>query len=96
VRCHALKDGKLLWEKEPFKGKPASTIHIKNSLASETPAVDGKCVVALFGNTGVAAYDHDGKELWKETLPAYKTSMGWGTASSPALHDGVLYLQNEN
>ena len=38
-----------------------ATIHIKNSLASETPVTDGKHVWAYFGNVGVACYDVGGQ-----------------------------------
>jgi outer membrane protein assembly factor BamB len=37
-----------------------------------------------------------GKPLWSKTWPAYPTRFGWGTASSPALHEGRLYIVNDN
>jgi outer membrane protein assembly factor BamB len=96
VHCLDWKSGKVLWSREAFKAKPESTLHIKNSFASETPVTDGERVYVLFGNVGVVCYDFDGKELWKEKVPAYKTRMGWGTAASPAVHGDRLYVVNDN
>jgi outer membrane protein assembly factor BamB len=94
--CLDWNTGKLLWEREPHKGPPDSSIHIKNTFASETPVTDGERVYAYFGNLGVFAYDLDGKELWTKRLPAQKTRFGWGTAASPVLHKGRLYIVNDN
>ena len=70
--------------------------HIKNSLASETPATDGERVYALFGNLGMFCYDVDGKLLWKYAIPARNTQFGWGTAMSPILHGDRVYIANDN
>jgi outer membrane protein assembly factor BamB len=96
VHCYDRTSGKLLWRREAFKGPAPATLHIKNSHASETPAADGECVCAYFGNVGLACYDHDGKERWTKKWPAVKTRMGWGTAASPALAGGRLYVVNDN
>src|SRR5262249_19072616 len=37
VHCFNAKTGKELWKRTAFSGKMGSTIHLKNSLASETP-----------------------------------------------------------
>ena len=37
-----------------------------------------------------------GKLLWKKEWPAVKTRYGWGLAASPVLHDGRLYIVNDN
>ena len=50
VYCLDLSNGKVLWERVAHQGIPAKPHHIKNSLASETPATDGERVYALFGN----------------------------------------------
>jgi outer membrane protein assembly factor BamB len=69
---------------------------LKNTYASETPVTDGERVYAHFGHLGTYCLDLDGKLLWSKTWPAYPTRYGWGTASSPALHEGRLYLVNDN
>jgi outer membrane protein assembly factor BamB len=96
VCCFDAKTGKELWKRAAFTGEAKGTVHIKNSLASETPVTDGKHVWALFGNVGVACYTAEGKLVWSHKLPARKTRLGWGTAASPALHGGKLFLVNDN
>ncbi|MBY0232967.1 MAG: PQQ-binding-like beta-propeller repeat protein [Gemmataceae bacterium] len=96
VLCLDAATGKELWRKTPFKGKMPGTVHIKNSLASETPASDGERVYSVFGNVGIACHDLEGKELWTRKLPARKTQMGWGTGASPALCEGKLILVDDN
>jgi outer membrane protein assembly factor BamB len=94
--CLDAESGKILWTRTSFQGKAGGPIHLKNTLASETPVTDGKHVVAYFGNVGVACYDLDGKELWKKKTPAHPMRMGWGTAASPALGDGKLFIVHDN
>lgn len=93
VRAYDLETGKEKWRKEVYKGKPNTTIHIKNTFASETPATDGQVIVASFGSLGVYAFATNGSPLWKYSYGTLKTKMGWGTGSSPIIHDGVVYLQ---
>ncbi len=94
--CLDLQTGAVVWERLAHEGPPASSIHLKNSYASETPVTDGQRLYVLFGNIGLYCYDLDGSELWVHQLPARKTRLGWGTAASPALHDGRLYLVHDN
>jgi hypothetical protein len=96
VYCIDFKTGKILWEKMAHKGVPESTIHIKNSYASETPVTDGRRVYAYFGNVGLFCYDMDGKDLWSRKWGAFKTRNGWGTAASPALYKDRVYIVNDN
>ena len=88
--------GKKLWEREVHKGVPSFSRHLKNSFASETPTTDGKLVYAYFGNVGLYAFDFAGKPAWKKEFPVRKTRYGWGTAASPVLHNGRLYIVNDN
>lgn len=96
VLCYDLATGKELWRRKAFDGKPTGPIHIKNSLASETPVCDGERLYCAFGNVGIACFDFDGKPLWSEKRPPRKTQMGWGTGASPAAHDGKVFLVNDN
>jgi len=96
VHCIDFKTGKILWQKEAHKAKPESTIHIKNTYASETPVTDGERIYVYFGNLGLFCYDLDGKELWSQKWGSFKTRMGWGTAASPVLHKGRVYIVNDN
>jgi outer membrane protein assembly factor BamB len=96
LHCFDADTGKLLWKRTCFSGKAAGTLHLKNTLASETPVTDGKHVIAYFGNVGAACYDLDGKAVWKKKTPVHPTRMGWGTGASPALHDGKLFIVHDN
>jgi outer membrane protein assembly factor BamB len=88
--------GKTLWEREVLRGVPAQSRHLKNSFASETPVTDGERVYAVFGNIGVFAFRMDGTPVWQYKLPPRATRNGWGTAASPVLHQGRLYVLNDN
>jgi outer membrane protein assembly factor BamB len=96
VVCADFASGKLLWERQVHEGVPQTAHHLKNTYASETPVTDGERVYAHFGHLGTYCFDMDGKPLWSKTWPPYPTRYGWGTASSPTLHEGRLYLVNDN
>jgi outer membrane protein assembly factor BamB len=96
VYCVDWKTGKILWERETFKGVPPSSRHLKNSYASETPVTDGERVYVYFGNVGLFCYDMDGKPLWNKRWGPFKTRYGWGTAASPVLHKDRVYVVNDN
>lgn len=96
VLCLDLNTGEVLWEKLARKGKPQGSIHIKNSYATETPVTDGERVYAYFGNHGLYCYSVEGELLWSKQWLAHKTRYGWGLAASPILHEGKLYVVNDN
>jgi outer membrane protein assembly factor BamB len=88
--------GKIVWEREAWRGIPPGPRHLKNSYASETPVTDGERVYAYFGNVGIFAYDMNGKEVWKIPVAPARTRFGWGTAASPVLYKGRLIVVNDN
>ena len=88
--------GKTLWEREAHRAIPAQARHLKNSYASETPVTDGDRVYVSFGNVGLFAFRLDGTPVWQQKWPARATRYGWGTAASPVLHQGRLYVVNDN
>ena len=96
VYCLDFKTGKVLWEKQAHEGTPPTGRHVKNSYASETPCTDGERLYAYFGNVGVFCYDLDGKELWSQKWGPFKTKLDWGTAASPVVHKGRVYVVNDN
>lgn len=91
-----LNTGKQLWEAEVHQGVPETSRHRKNSFASETPATDGERLYAHFGHLGTFCYNLDGDLVWSKRWPPHPTRYGWGTAASPVLHDGRLYIVNDN
>lgn len=96
VHCLDLATGKTLWRQLAIERKPTIPTHPSNSYATETPATDGERVYAYFAMIGLFAYDLEGRLLWKKDFGAYPMGFGLGTGSSPALHDGRLYIQCDN
>ncbi|HYI94872.1 MAG TPA: PQQ-binding-like beta-propeller repeat protein [Bryobacteraceae bacterium] len=93
------KSGRIVWNQLATKSKPRVLRHPHNSYASPTPATDGKYLIAFFGSEGLYCYDLKGKLLWQKDLgildqgafdvPDYQ----WGSAASPILWGGKVYLQ---
>jgi len=90
------KTGKITWEREVHRGAPASSHHLKNTYASETPVTDGERVYAYFGNLGLFVFDTDGKPAWSQTWGPFRTRYGWGTAASPVLCKDRIYVVDDN
>ena len=89
--------GAVRWVRELHRAAPEITRHLKNSYASETPVTDGERVYVYFGAIGLAAaLDFAGDEVWRRDLGIFNTMQAMATASSPALHDGRLYVLNDN
>lgn len=87
--------GKIVWEREAHRGVPVAR-HLKNTYASETPVTDGERVYVSFGNVGIFAYDFSGTLAWSVPFTPLPTHSGWGTASSPTLHNGRLYIVRDH
>jgi outer membrane protein assembly factor BamB len=92
--CLDRSTGKIRWRK-PIKVEKFEATHKMNNPAAPTPATDGKTVVAYFGSFGLVAYDFEGKELWRQTLPIAKTRQGYGTGSSPIIVNGRVIIVSE-
>jgi outer membrane protein assembly factor BamB len=94
--CLDLDTGGLLWKREFHSGRPPGGRHRKNSFTSETPVTDGKRVYVYVANLGLYAYDLAGKPVWKTPLEAFPVYLDFGTGGSPALHDDLLVIVNDN
>ena len=91
-----LDTGEQRWATEVHAGVPQSSHHLKNTFGSETPVTDGERLYVLFGNVGLYALDFTGIVRWSRELPSARTRNGWGTASSPVLHDGRVYMVGDS
>ena len=88
--------GKIRWQQQAHKGPPVGGRHRKNTYASETPSTDGERVYAMFGNIGVFCYAMDGKPLWTYKIDPQPRYLDFGTAASPIVHDGRVYVLDDN
>ena len=96
VVCLDRKTGDTIWThtedpvlpEDNFRGMFA-----ENGYASHTPVTDGERVYAFFGKTGVLALNlSDGKKLWQKSVGENLEGKGWGSASSPIVHGGLVIV----
>ena len=90
------QSGKVRWERTLQTALPSHPVHQKNSYASETPVTDGERVYVYLGYAGIFAFDMSGAPVWSTPMKALGMRTGWGSAASPALHNGRLYIVNDN
>jgi outer membrane protein assembly factor BamB len=89
--------GRTKWDREAVKMVPRGGRHRKNTYASETPFTDGERIYASFGqNVGLFVFTMDGTPLWKKQWPPQQIYLDFGTASSPVVHDGRVYLVHDS
>ncbi len=94
--CFDKRSGKLLWDRTVRKAAPRAQRHLKATHANTTLATDGAVLVAFFGSEGLYCFRLDGTPLWSKdlgTINVSKYGVGWGYASSPALHGDRILLQ---
>jgi outer membrane protein assembly factor BamB len=96
LHCLDLKTGQRLWVKTAISATPRLETHRDNTYATETPVSDGERLYTYFGMMGLFCHDLDGNLVWQQDLGVFPMDNGWGTASSPALDDGKLFLQVDN
>jgi outer membrane protein assembly factor BamB len=89
--CLDANTGKVLWKRSAPGG--TARIHKLNSLASGTPATDGRHVYCTFWDgkdQALFAYDFKGDLLWKQDLGRFESQHGAG--HSPMLYKGLVIL----
>jgi outer membrane protein assembly factor BamB len=84
------KTGKQLWEKTIPAKLPEEDSIRDHGFAGNTPAADKDMVICFFGKSGVFAFDHTGKELWRADV-GDKTH-GWGSAASPVINKDLVFI----
>lgn len=84
--------GELLWQHEIARGVKKDD---RSNFAAASPVADPQRAIFFFGNGDLAAFDPDGKQLWRRNIQEdYGTfAFLWTFSSSPLLHDGRLYIQ---
>ncbi len=91
------RTGKTKWEREAVKMVPQGGRHRKNTYASETPFTDGERLYVSFGqNVGLYVFSMDGTPLWHKQWPPQPIYLDFGTASSPIVHDGRVFVLNDS
>jgi outer membrane protein assembly factor BamB len=91
-----VRTGRIRWERQIQAALPLQPVHQKNSYASETPITDGERVYVYLGYAGLFAFDMNGAPVWSKPIDAPRMRTGWGTAASPVLHNGRIYIVNDN
>lgn len=91
--------GDVVWDREVGGGVPTTKRHFKATQANSTPVTDGRHLVVVFPDAGLACFDLDGNLLWKHELgglPAgafTDAGIEWGFASSPVIYKDTVILQ---
>lgn len=92
--------GAVIWDTLAHEGLPRHARHTKASQCNSTPATDGRRIVAIFGSEGLFCFDMDGRLLWRKDLGKMDAgklysppALQWGFASSPVIHDGMIFVQ---
>lgn len=84
-------DGAVRWKKPIAAGNYKIN---KQNMSSPSPVTDGRTVWVLTGVGILKAFDFTGAELWTRDIQKDYGAFGlnWGYASSPLLHQGMLYV----
>ena len=82
-------NGKELWRQRAPRAR-TEKLDPRNHPAAASPVVDSDVVVSFFGDYGLIAYDHRGKELWRKPLGPFNNLYGVG--ASPILVGDRLVL----
>ncbi len=90
--CLDRKTGVEVWKKELGKGFRADE---KSNFANPSPVTDGKVVIFHFSTGDTAAYDFEGKEIWKRNMQEDYGSYAiqWTPATSPVIHKDLAIFQ---
>jgi outer membrane protein assembly factor BamB len=88
--CLNRADGKKIWEVKVKAALPEEAKVRDHGYASSTPVADADRVYTFFGKSGVFAWDHRGKELWRKDVGS--GTHGWGSATSPILYLNLVIV----
>lgn len=97
VICLDRRTGKLQWQTTVHQGGLENKGNSKSSLASTTPACDGRRIYVNFWNGGAvhtSALDLSGKLLWQTKITDFVVHQGFG--SSPAIYGPLVIVTADN
>jgi len=91
VLCLDRAGGNTIWSKEIMPKLPEKPRMRENhGYASHTPVADADGLYVFLGRTGVFAFDHGGKELWRQSVG--DDLHDWGSAAPPTLSRDLLFV----
>lgn len=90
--CYDRETGTEKWRSVAVEAVPHEPGHATNTYASSSPVTDGKQIFVSFGSHGIFCFDFNGRPIWKRELGKMRTRRGFGEATSPALHAGILVV----
>lgn len=96
--CISLADGAIQWS-TAFKCEATPDRYggylRDHGYASSTPASDGKLIFVFAGQSGVYAFDLEGKQRWRHSVGTQSAMNKWGSAASLIVYNGKV-LVNAN
>jgi len=94
VLCLGLSDGKTLWQKDIAAAQPEQSCQGArvggHGYASSTPAADADRLYVFLGKSGVFAFSHEGRQLWRADVGS--SIQSWGSATSPVLYKDMVIV----
>ncbi len=90
--CVDRRGPKITWKKLLGGGDHKER---KQNMSTPSPVTDGKDVWVLTGTGILKGFDFDGNEQWARDIQKDygRFGLNWGYASSPLLHEDLLYVQ---
>jgi outer membrane protein assembly factor BamB len=89
VLCFSSTDGKKLWDETVAHG-PWKLTDLRGGYTAPTPATDGKRIYVAFGSAVVAAFDLEGKQLWRKEIVPHEFDVAWG--ASPVVYEDMVII----
>jgi outer membrane protein assembly factor BamB len=89
VLCFHTSDGRKLWD-APVAPGPWKLSDLRGGYTAPTPACDGQRVYVAFGSAVVAAFDMDGKPVWRKEVVPFAFDVAWG--ASPLIHGDTVIV----